>query len=134
MKRLIISLAAISALISCTQEYRPQPDPYVAAQGTCVFKAQIELLQGSWVWNSATDKVGIYADNLTNASFLPRVAYNGKEGVIELMGEGALGQAYAYFPYSPDGDGPTAALWPADLPDRQCRADTPEHHTRYRGR
>lgn len=104
MKRLIISLAAISALISCTQEYRPQPDPYVAAQGTCVFKAQIELLQGSWVWNSATDKVGIYADNLTNASFLPRVAYNGKEGVVELMGEGALGQAYAYFPYSPDGD------------------------------
>lgn len=99
MKKLILSFAAFSALVSCSQEWKPGPDPVVREQGTCVFKAQIELLQGSWVWNAATDKVGIYADNLINTPFVPRVAYDGKEGIAELMGEGAMGQVYAYFPY-----------------------------------
>lgn len=103
MKKLILSFAAVAALISCNQERKPGTDPVVREQGTCIFKAQIEPLEGSWVWNAATDKVGIYADNLANSPYVPRVAYDGKEGVVELMGEGALGQVYAYFPYSQRG-------------------------------
>lgn len=104
MKRLFTVFVAFSALLSCTQAYIPQPDPYVPAPGTCVFKAQVELLEGEWIWDAVHDKVGVYADNLTNAPFQPRAAFNGKSGVIELMGEGAKGQAYAYFPYSPYGE------------------------------
>lgn len=104
MKRLFTAFVAFSALLSCTEAYIPQPDPYVPDPGTCVFKAQVDLLQGQWVWDAVHDKVGVYADNLTNALFLPRAAYNGKSGMIELMGEGALGQAYAYFPYSSHGE------------------------------
>lgn len=104
MKRLITAFVAISAILSCTKAYIPQPDPYVPEPGTCIFKAQLELLQGQWVWDAVRDKVGVYADNLDNAPFQPRAAYNGKSGIIELMGEGALGQAYAYFPYSARGE------------------------------
>ena len=91
---------AFSALLSCTEAYIPQPDPYVPAPGTCVFKAQVELPGGEWIWDAVHDKVGVYADNLTNAPFQPRAAFDGKSGTIELMGEGAMGQAYAYLPYS----------------------------------
>ncbi len=104
MKRLFTAFVAISAILSCTKAYIPQPDPYVPEPGTCVFKAQVELLQGQWVWDAVHDKVGVYADNLDNAPFQPRAAYNGKSGIIELMGEGALGQAFAYFPYSSQGE------------------------------
>lgn len=104
MKRLLIAFVAFSAILSCTQAYIPQPDPYVPAPGTCVFKAQVELLEGQWVWDAVHDKVGVYADNLTNSPFQPRAAFDGKSGVVELMGEGATGQAYAYFPYSFNGE------------------------------
>ena len=104
MKRLFTAFVAFSALLSCTEAYIPQPDPYVPDPGTCVFKAQVDLLEGQWVWDAVHDKVGVYADNLTNALFLPRAAYHGKSGVIELMGEGAQGHAYAYFPYSSRGE------------------------------
>ncbi len=104
MKKVILYFAAVSALLSCTEKYPVQPDPYVGEQGTCVFKAQIEMLQGNFVWSAATHKVGIYARNLSNAAFQPRMAYDGKDGQIELMGEGAIGQAYAYFPYTSTGE------------------------------
>ena len=104
MKRLFIAFVAFSAILSCTQAYIPQPDPYVPEPGTCVFKAQVEFPDGQWVWDAVHDKVGVYADNLTNALFQPRAAFDGKSGVIELMGEGAIGQAYAYFPYSSHGE------------------------------
>lgn len=104
MKRLFTAFVALSALLSCTEAYIPLPDPYVPDPGTCVFKAQMDLLQGEWVWDAVHDKVGVYADNLTNAPFQPRAAYDGKSGIIELMGEGALGQAHAYFPYSSHGE------------------------------
>ena len=104
MKRLFTAFVAFSAILSCTQTYILDPDPYVPAPGTCVFKAQVELPEGQWVWDAVHDKVGVYADNLTNAPFQPRAAFDGKSGVIELMGEGAMGQAYAYFPYSSHGE------------------------------
>lgn len=105
MKRVFTALAALAALLSCTQRYVPkETNYYVDDAGTCLFTAEVEQLSGEeWTWSAACSKVGVYADDAANVVFQPRVAYDGTTGWAQLMGPAVKGQAYAYLPYRKGG-------------------------------
>lgn len=100
MKRLIIIFSAIACVASCTEKYKADyVEPYIAPQGRSVFRAEVDLLDGTWKWSAASTKVGVYGSNVSNALFSPRAAFDGASGEVELMGHDVLGPAYAYLPY-----------------------------------
>jgi len=104
MKRLFSILAASAAILSCTEPYKtPDIAYYVDEGGTFIFKASVEPLSGSWVWDASTSKIGIYADNRENVAFVPRRNYDGVSPEAEVFGPAASGKVFAYFPYRAGG-------------------------------
>lgn len=104
MKRLFASLAILGALIACTRYSTPDDSAYyVADEGTGIFRAEVEPLSGTWTWKAARSKVGVYAGAAENVLYIPRAAYDGATGEVQLMGQPVSGKAYAYMPYRASG-------------------------------
>lgn len=100
-KKLLSAIAAFAALLSCTEKYVPkETNYYVDDNGTFLFWASVQPLSGTWTWDAAMTKVGIYTPTDVNVMFQPRGSYDGASGEVELMGPPVTGQACAYIPYS----------------------------------
>lgn len=103
MKKTAI-LITLLALVSCTEKYISQDlNVYVAPQGRCIFTASVTPLSGTWTWSAASSAVGVYGNGVSNARYQPRAAFDGATGTAEIFGEGVVGQAYAYMPYTSEG-------------------------------
>ena len=104
-KRIIIVIVALVALVSCTKPFVPkETNYYVDDKGSFLFTASVETLSGNWIWDAARSKVGIYTPGASNVAFLPRAAYDGLSGAAQLMGPPVEGQAFAYLPWSKNGN------------------------------
>ena len=113
--RRIYLLLLLFVTVSCVQKVTLRPgqedlgrlvgnDPYVAPQGSALFRAEVESLSGTWKWDAVNSRVGVYSSSSDNQILLPRSRYDGATGEVELFGANVLGQAYAYLPYQKKGE------------------------------